>query len=157
MPRISQVPIDVEWPATVRRASGRTPARPPTKASDAAALAGQRRRHVRGALAEWAAAVLLLCKGYRIIGRRCRGPAGEIDLIARRGGRIAFVEVKYRRTLDEAAAAISGRQTGRIADAAERWVWQHPRYHGYEIGLDAVLVAPGRWPRHAINALQPHT
>ncbi|MEQ1616583.1 MAG: YraN family protein, partial [Hyphomicrobiaceae bacterium] len=103
------------------------------------------------------AAAFLVLKGYRIVERRYRSRAGEIDLIATRGQRIAFVEVKFRRTIDAAAASITGVQTGRITDAAEQWVWLHPRYHNHEIGLDAVLVAPGRLPRHAMNALQPQS
>ena len=147
----------IEWPANVRRASGRTPGRVAARPSDAGALAEQHGRHLRGAIAELVAATVLILKGYRIIERRHRCRAGEIDLIATRGHRIAFVEVKLRATIDAAAASITGFQTARIADAAERWVWQHPRYHNHEIGLDAILVAPGRLPRHASNALQPHS
>jgi putative endonuclease len=145
----------IEWPAHVRLASGRTKSKPVAKAVNPEALAGQRSRHVRGAVAEWAAAMLLIVKGYRILGRRTRTPQGEIDLIAVRGKRLAFVEVKYRRTVAEASSSITGMQAGRIANAAEQWVWRHPRYREHEIGLDAILVAPGCLPRHAVNALQP--
>lgn len=96
-----------------------------------------------------------MARGYRILERRYRRRAGEIDIIALRGRRLAFVEVKYRPTIGEAAAAISDRQAARIAEAAERWVWQHPAYHAHEIGLDAVLVARYAWPRYVANALQP--
>ena len=147
----------IEWPANVRRASGRTPGRAAARPSNENALAAQQGRHLRGAIAELVAAALLVFKGYRIIERRHRSRAGEIDLIATRGHRIAFIEVKFRGTIDAAAASITGFQTARIANAAERWVWQHPRYHDHEIGLDAILVAPGRLPRHAMNALQPHS
>jgi putative endonuclease len=143
--------LELSWPAGVRRAGGRAAATP---ASDGTP-AGQRQRHRRGWLSELAAAALLICKGYRLIGRRERTRCGEIDLIAVRGKRLAFVEVKYRRTIGEAAAAITGVQTGRIASAAENWVWRHPRYHHHEIGLDVVLVAPGLMIRHVANALQP--
>jgi putative endonuclease len=148
--------VPVEWPAHVRRASGRTPAGAAPRRADARTLAEQRGRHIRGALSELAAAALLLLKGYRIVERRHRSRAGEIDLIAVRGRRLAFVEVKFRRTIRQATDAITGIQERRIGNAAEQWVWQHPRYHGHEIGLDAILVAPGRLPRHVINALQPH-
>lgn len=108
----------------------------------------------RGRLSELMAAVLLVAKGYRILARRHRSRAGEIDLIAVRGRRLAFVEVKQRPTLDEAQAALDGAQAARIADAAEQWLWHHPRYRDFEIGLDAVLVVPRHWPRHGVNALQ---
>lgn len=157
MARVAQ-PLDaIEWPANVRRASGRTPGRAAAPAIEAGAMAEQHGRQIRGALGELVAAALLLLKGYRIVERRHRSRSGEIDLIAVRGRRLAFVEVKFRRTIEAAAASITGCQTSRIAGTAERWVWRHPRYHGHEIGLDAVLVAPGRLPRHAMNALQPHS
>ncbi len=113
----------------------------------------RRRAERRGRIAEFFAAALLVAKGYRILARRLRGPYGEIDLIAARGRRIAFVEVKQRRSVEEAAAAVSATQAGRLADAAERWLWRNPRYREYDVGLDAVLLGPRMWPRHVENAL----
>lgn len=107
----------------------------------------------RGRVAELIAAAALLAKGYRIVGRRLRGPYGEIDLVAVRGRRLAFVEVKQRRHGNEAAAALTARQADRLSDAAERWLWHNPRYRSYTIGLDAVLLGPTMWPRHVPNAL----
>lgn len=114
----------------------------------------RRQRNHRGFVAEVLAAGLLMLKGYRILARRHRTRLGEIDLIAVRGRRLAFVEVKRRPTIGEAARSIGERQTQRIAATAEQWVWQHPAYHAHEIGLDAIVVAPGQWPRHLANALQ---
>jgi putative endonuclease len=114
----------------------------------------RRARYHRGMVAEYLAAAVLMLKGYRILARRHRTRLGEIDLIAVRGQRLAFVEVKRRPTLDEAMQSIGERQTQRIAAAAEQWVWQHPAYRCHEIGLDAVVVAANRWPRHMANALQ---
>jgi putative endonuclease len=114
----------------------------------------RRERYQRGLFAEILAAALLMLKGYRILARRHRTRLGEIDLIAVRGQRLAFVEVKRRPTLNEAAQSIGERQTQRIAAAAEQWVWKHPAFHSHQIGLDAVVVAPGRWPCHLANALQ---
>jgi putative endonuclease len=114
----------------------------------------RRQRYQRGLIAEVVAAALLMLKGYRILARRHRTRLGEIDLIAVRGKRLAFVEVKRRPTIDGATQSIGERQTQRISAAAEQWVWQHPAYHNHEIGLDAVVVAPRRWPCHLANALQ---
>jgi putative endonuclease len=114
----------------------------------------RRQRYQRGVIAEVLAAALLMLKGYRILARRHRTRLGEIDLIAVRGHRLAFVEVKRRPTIGEAAQSIGERQTQRIAAAAEQWIWQHPAYRAHEIGLDAIVVAPGQWPRHLANALQ---
>ena len=85
-------------------------------------------RYRRGRFSEWLAAAALLAKGYRILGRRVRTPYGEIDLIALRGRRLAFVEVKRRATRGEAEAAVTSRQAGRIARAAAFWVSRHPAF-----------------------------
>jgi putative endonuclease len=115
----------------------------------------RRRRLKRGMGAETIAAALLLLKGYRILARRHRTPYGEIDIIAARGRRVAFVEVKWRRSVDEAHAALTPYQAGRIGRAADYWLAQRPALADREIGLDAVLVVRGRWPRHLPNALEP--
>jgi putative endonuclease len=101
------------------------------------------------------AVLLLTAKGYRVLARRRRTPLGEIDIIAVRGRRIAFVEVKRRPGIEEAQAALSGEQARRIADAAEHWLARNPRYRDHDIGLDAVLVTPGRWPQHLPDVLAP--
>jgi putative endonuclease len=115
----------------------------------------RRRRERSGRIAELIAAAYLFAKGYRILARRHKTPLGEIDLIAVRGRRLAFVEVKQRTAVDVAEAPVSARQARRVQRAAERWVWRHPKYRDHEIALDAVLIVPGRLPRHAHYALQP--
>jgi putative endonuclease len=135
----------------------------PITSGDNEAHHSRRNRHSRdrrqserlGRLAEWAASGLLLLKGYRILARRVRTPYGELDLIAVRGNRLAFVEVKYRRSLGEAETSVSGDQASRMADAAEKWTWDHPAYRSHRLGLDAVYLAPWRLPRHLIDDLQP--
>jgi putative endonuclease len=110
-------------------------------------------RYRRGLLSEWVAAAVLMAKGYRMLGRRVRTPFGEIDLIAVRAKRLAFVEVKRRATRAEGEAAITPRQAARIARAAEFWVSRNRRYVDHEQGLDVVLVMPNRLPVHVPNAL----
>ncbi len=107
----------------------------------------------RGSLAEWIATGLLISKGYRILARRHRTPHGEIDLIAARWRRVAFVEVKRRTTMADCEAALTPRQAERIGRAADHWLARHPRFGGHDIGLDAILVAPMHLPRHLPNAL----
>jgi putative endonuclease len=63
----------------------------------------------QGLRAETIAALFLRLKGYRILARRFTSPVGEIDLVARRGTSLVFVEVKARPTLDAAAESIRGR------------------------------------------------
>ncbi len=106
-------------------------------------------------MAEWVAAAWMLAKGYRILARRQRTPYGEIDLIAVRGRRLAFVEVKLRARLATAEISVSRRQSERIARAANHWVWRHPRYREHRIGLDSIYLANGVWPRHVCDNLQP--
>ena len=92
-------------------------------------------------------------KGYRILARRHRTPHGEIDLIAARWGRVAFVEVKRRATMADCEAALTPRQAERIGRAADHWLARHARFSDHEVGLDAILVAPRHLPRHLPNAL----
>src|ERR1700691_5829170 len=79
-----------------------------------------------GVSAEARAAAFLIAKGYRILARRFRTPYGEIDIVARRWNLLAFVEVKARASLDEAAYAVTPRQQARIIDAAQAWLMAHP-------------------------------
>ncbi len=123
--------------------------------SSAGAVDGGRQRHERrGRTSEMLAAMFLMLKGYRILDRRYRARSGEVDLIAVRGRRVAFVEVKFRASLDTARYAITSRQADRLARTAEQWIWRHPAYRNHQIGLDALLLAPWRMPRHVPNALQ---
>jgi putative endonuclease len=116
-------------------------------------LIERRRRLGRGHWAELIAAALLLAKGYRILARRHVTPYGEVDIIASRRDRIAFIEVKRRPTLADAEAALTPAQGDRIARAADYWLSRHPSYLDRQIGLDAILVTARGWPRHIPNAL----
>ena len=105
-----------------------------------------------GLSAESRAAAFLIAKGYRIVARRWRSPVGEIDIVARRRGTLIFVEVKARATLDDAAEAVIIRQRRRIVGAAEAWLAGHPDDANCDMRFDAVLVAPGKMPRHIVAA-----
>ena len=109
----------------------------------------RRRAHKLGLDAEAIAAILLRLKGYSILERRFAVSGGEIDLIAKRGGSIAFVEVKARGELDAAAEAISATKQRRIARAVRVWLARNPWAAGLTLRGDAVFVAPRRLPRHA--------
>lgn len=113
----------------------------------------RRQRYWRGHRGEVLAALMLRLKGYRIIGRRVTTPAGEIDIVAARGGRIAFVEVKMRVTRAAAEASISDAQRRRVHRAADLWLARHPAYRERELGFDIVFVLPWSWPQHLPNAL----
>ncbi|MGJ4896435.1 MULTISPECIES: YraN family protein [unclassified Bradyrhizobium] len=110
-----------------------------------------------GLSAEARAAALLIAKGYRILAKRFRTPQGEIDIIARRRGLVAFVEVKARASLDDAAYAVTPRQQQRIIDAAQAWLMAHPDHAELELRFDAILVAPRSLPRHLVAAFDAST
>jgi putative endonuclease len=99
-----------------------------------------------------AAAALLIAKGFRIVARRFKSPVGEIDIVARRRSLLIFVEVKARPDLEEAAWSVTERQRARIVAAAEAWLARYPDVRIRDIRFDAVLVAPGRIPRHITTA-----
>jgi len=107
-----------------------------------------------GISAESRAAAFLLAKGYRIVARRWKSPLGEIDIVARRRRVLVFVEVKARATLDDAAESVSPRQRRRIAAAAEIWLAQNPDDSIQDIRFDAMLIAPGKLPRHIPAAFE---
>ncbi|MGO9422334.1 YraN family protein [Roseiarcus sp.] len=112
------------------------------------AEARRRVAHLFGLKAETIAAILLTLKGYSIVARRYAANGGEIDLIARRGRAIAFVEVKARADLDAAADTITPGKRRRIARAARAWLSRNPWAVDFTLRGDAVFVAPGRLPRH---------
>ena len=102
--------------------------------------------------AESRAAALLIAKGFRIVARRFKSPVGEIDIVARRRSLLIFVEVKARPDLEEAAWSVTERQRARIVAAAGAWLARYPDERIRDIRFDAVLVAPGRIPRHITTA-----
>ena len=116
-------------------------------------VAERRARLRRGRFSEALAAGLLLAKGYLILGRRVKTRAGEIDIIAVRGKRLAFIEVKRRASFADAEAAITYKQAARIRRAADHWLAHHPRHHGREQHFDVIFLVPGRWPRHIRDGL----
>ena len=108
-----------------------------------------------GRWAEHVAAVFLMLHGYHILARRHRTPYGELDLIARRGKRLAFVEVKYRRTREAGEAALTPFQMQRMHTAAEHWLAKYPALADHEQGFDAVIVLPWKFPLLMRDACQP--
>ena len=105
-----------------------------------------------GLSAETRAAAYLMVKGYRILARRFRTPYGEIDIVARRRNLLAFVEVKARASLDEAAYAVTARQQQRIVEAAQAWLMAHPEHLDFDLRFDVMLIAPKHLPRHLLAA-----
>lgn len=105
-----------------------------------------------GVSAEARAEALLVAQDYLILARRFRTPYGEIDIVARQHNLIAFVEVKARARLDDAAYAVTPRQQRRIVDAAQAWLMAHPEHGDFDLRFDVMLIAPRHLPRHLLAA-----
>src|SRR5262249_16289751 len=112
----------------------------------------RRRAEMSGRRAETVAAWFLRLKFYRILARRYRTPAGEIDLVARRGRTIVFVEVKQRPGEMEGFDAVTAADRRRISRAAELWIAAHPAAAAFDQRFDIVVVIPRRLPRHLVGA-----
>jgi|TARA_A100001391_G_scaffold40274_1_gene22572 putative endonuclease len=113
----------------------------------------RRRAERAGRSAETLAGWLLRLKLYRIVATRYKTPVGEIDIVAQKGRRIVFIEVKQRSgsrsARDQALASVN---TARIVRCAEWFQSAHPAYQGYDFRFDVITLAPGRWPHHLVNA-----
>jgi putative endonuclease len=113
----------------------------------------------RGRLAEGLAVAWLRLKLYRILARGMVGGrgsgAGEVDIVARRGDLVAFVEVKTRSNLRDAAESLGTAQRRRIERAAAAFLARRADLAGCAIRFDVILVTPGRLPRHIADAWRP--
>lgn len=88
---------------------------------------------------------------HRLTSKRGSG-AGEIDIVAKRGNILAFIEVKARGNETAALDAIGPAQRRRIANAATAYLARHPQWSGCDVRFDAMIVAGGLWPRHIPDA-----
>ena len=137
----------------MRKTDDAAPPKPPARSPAPERVAAFK----TGVSAEARAAAYLMLKGYRILARRFRTPYGEIDIVARRRHLVAFVEVKARASLDEAAYAVTPRQQQRIIEAAQAWLMAHPEHADFDLRFDVMLIAPGRLPRHLLAAFDAST
>ncbi|WP_380878264.1 YraN family protein [Sphingomonas sp. DBB INV C78] len=103
-----------------------------------------------GRRGETIAAWWLRLHGWKIVGPRVRTPVGEVDLVARRGRTVAFIEVKTRRTEAELDLSIDRRRLVRVAQAAEMLGHRYARQQDF-IRIDVILIRPRAWPRHITN------
>ena len=122
----------------------RSPAKPKSPERLAAEAYGRR--------GEWIAAWFLRLKGYRIRAVRTKTPVGEIDIVAERFGTTVFVEVKARQRAELEAEALFAVNRRRIVRAADWYIARHPRLAQRPMRFDVIFLAPGRWPRHHVNA-----
>jgi putative endonuclease len=114
----------------------------------------KRAAHALGLRAETIAALWLRLKFYKILARRFRAQGGEVDVVAKRGRTVVFVEVKARGDLDDAALAITPQKRRRFSRAAARWLASNPWAASYTLRADAIFIAPRRLPRHVETAIE---
>jgi putative endonuclease len=120
-------------------------------------LAARRARGARartaGRRAEVFAAFWLMLRGYRVLGFRMRLEGVEADLVVRRGGVLALVEVKRRRTLDEALHAVGPVQRDRLLRAGQALARRRSGPGAPpDVRLDLLALTPGRLPVHLRDA-----
>jgi putative endonuclease len=119
-------------------------------------LSARRMAEKYGRRSELLARLLLMLKGYRILGSRVRTKAGEIDFIARSpSGILCFVEVKARGTSETALTAVRIPQQSRIARAAQLYVAQRPGVAAKGVRFDVVTCHARSLPRHIPDAWRP--
>ena len=119
---------------------------------------GRVRAYRFGRFAESLCVWRLRLAGYRVLARRFKTPVGEIDIVARRGDTLAFVEVKARHAAadrGDQAVELTARQRARIERAAEAFVARRPRLAGCAMRFDLMVVRPWRAPRHLADAWRP--
>lgn len=124
------------------------------RAADKTGTARRRRAHALGLAAETLAAWYLRLTGWRILKRRYKTRAGEIDLIAKRRKTVAFVEVKARRSRRAALEAVTPASQRRIAQAAKIFVSQYPKAGFYTLRFDIIVVRPWALPERIVNAFE---
>ncbi|WP_232474588.1 YraN family protein [Neoroseomonas rubea] len=113
-----------------------------------------RRAQAAGLDAEAITAAALTREGWAVLSRRARTPAGEIDLVAERDGLLAFIEVKARPSLSEAALALGARQRTRLLAAAECWLAANPGHGAAGVRFDVVIVAADGTARRIADAFR---
>lgn len=117
-------------------------------------MSSRAEREAQGRRGETLAAWYLRLTGWHILARRVKTPRGEIDLIARRGRVVAFIEVKWRATSGNRDQALDAYRLRRVADAAQAIAHRYSR-DGDVQRIDAILLAPRSWPHHLVNVWQP--
>lgn len=109
----------------------------------------------RGQMAEALAVLYLRCKGYRVIERNWRSRLGEIDILARRGGILALIEVKARSDSGLAGGALMTRQRRRLLRALAHYLKARPDLAALDLRCDVLAMGRFGWPVHICDAWRP--
>lgn len=111
----------------------------------------RQRAEKAGRKGETRAALWMQAQGWQLLDQRVKTPRGEIDLVMRRGGLVAFIEVKWRQSRAELDHAIDEYRLQRVAAAVECVAHEYAA-DGEDIRIDVILLAPKSLPRHVENA-----
>ncbi|WP_428485912.1 YraN family protein [Rhodopila sp.] len=110
--------------------------------------------YATGLAAEDTACAALRTDGWTILGRRLRTAAGEVDAVAEKAGLLALIEVKHRKSLAEAAAALTARQRSRLLGACDIILAKHPDWGTNGVRFDVLLVDPAGQVRRITDAFR---
>ena len=105
----------------------------------------------RGIYAEILDGLYLMFTGWRVLAWRWKCPLGEIDLVAKKGKIITFIEVKARQNEQSALASITAHQWRRISNAADIFMSRQRQYADCSWRFDAIIIVPGKWPKRFKN------
>lgn len=103
-----------------------------------------------GIFAEYLSCLLLNIKGYKILERRYKIKQGEIDIIAKKGKFICFIEVKARKQKSD--EVLTSKQRNRITDAAKHYIVRKECYDNYNYRFDLIIYTPPLILKHIISA-----
>ncbi|MFU7528679.1 YraN family protein [Qipengyuania sp. ASV99] len=117
--------------------------------SEKRVIADRKGREGEAQAAQW-----LMQQGWQVVAERVKTKLGEIDLIARKPGLVAFIEVKWRKRAADLDTAIDERRLARVAAAVEIVAHEYAT-GGEDLRIDVILLAPGSRPRHIENAWMP--
>ena len=112
----------------------------------------RKQAELSGRRTEYLAALWLRLKGYKILARRFKTPFGELDIVARKGNILAIIEVKRRKTIDQARAALHAANLSRIEEAAYFYQSKNPALTDLDIRFDGVYVGRGLRLQHEKDA-----
>jgi len=99
--------------------------------------------HKKGVLAEKEAVKHLIKTGHVILKERYKTKFGEIDVIAKKGDLIAFIEVKAHQSVEASLYAVTPKSRRRIEQSAMWFLSEFPQYNDYGMRFDVMVVKGG--------------
>lgn len=114
-------------------------------------MKAKKQAYIFGIIAEIIALVFLKIKFYKIVECRYRSHAGEIDIIAKRGKYIVFIEVKARKNSSHIFDVLSSKQQLRIRNSAEFFLSRNKKFQNLQPRFDLITISPKHGLTHLKN------